>query len=90
MKIKHLLSLLFIVAVTAVTFGQVDSTQIMNTINTGTAIIETLHPSPWIPGVSNETVSGLLGFLAMTVISIIHRFQTIRIWKKKGILPPNH
>jgi hypothetical protein len=68
----------------------IDSSKVMNTVNTISTIAQTLAPKPWIPGVANETVSGMASALAMLIIALVHRIQTIRSWRKSGKLadPP--
>lgn len=63
-----------------------DSQAIQDQLNFGFTIANTIRPQPWIKGIDNEIISGVVTAVASLVLGIIARRREKKKLRKSGKL----
>jgi len=82
---KALLFIYIILSGTAI-FAQVDSAQLINALQIGGSIANTVQPNDWIQGVPNSLVSVIVTTIVSAVYGLFHRRKTLKKLRREGKL----
>lgn len=83
---KKLIIISYIMLSGFILVAQSDSARVIDLLQTGGVIANTIRPQDWINGVDNTVVSGIITAVASLVLGLIARLKEKKKLRKNGKL----